>query len=278
MYTTIIHHAPLSPEQRQRIEQLIAGSWEQGNGHCRVRHAQPIAADKLEHLSAELGIDISALPAGFRGAEVKLLITDMDSTFINIECIDEIADFADLKPQVKAITDAAMRGEIDFETSLTRRVALLKGLSCDVLGQVYNERLQLNPGAEIMLACLKQRGVKIALVSGGFTFFTERLKQRCELDYTRANVLDQQGDTLNGSVKGGIFGAQGKADFLQQLMQEHGWQPNQVIAMGDGANDLLMMQLAGLSIAYHAKPKVRAQASIEFNHRGLDAVCHLLDA
>lgn len=276
-FKTIIHHEYLSAAQREQINSVLPGRCEQRNGHWVVQHSAAADADKLEHLSLALGMDISALPADFAAADVRLLITDMDSTFINIECIDEIADFAGVKPQVKAITDAAMRGELNFEASLTRRVALLRGLPVDVLERVYNERLRLNPGAEAMLACLRRRGIKIALVSGGFTFFTERLRQRCDLDFTLANVLAREGEHLAGSVQGSIVGAEAKAAFLQQLLAEHGWQPRQVIAMGDGANDLLMLRAAGLSIAYHAKPAVRAQADVEFNRSGLDAVCHLLD-
>ncbi len=277
MYKTVIHQESLNATQRARIGAVIDGSYAAGNGCTVISHEQRVAADRVEHLAAELGMDISCLPAGFQGSEVRLLITDMDSTFINIECIDEIADFAGVKPQVKAITDAAMRGELDFEGSLTRRVALLKGLSGSVLDRVYRERLQLNPGAERMLACLKRRDIKIALVSGGFTFFTERLKARCDLDFTISNVLETDGDVLTGRVQGSIVGAQTKADFLGQLMREHGWEARQVIAMGDGANDLPMLRSAGLSIAYHAKPKVRAQAHVALNHGGLEAVCHLLD-
>jgi phosphoserine phosphatase len=201
----------------------------------------------------------------------------MDSTLINIECIDEIADFIGVKPQVAAITAAAMRGEIDFETSLTRRVALLEGLDAHALEHVYHERLRLNPGAESLLAGLRTREIHFALVSGGFTFFTQRLKERLQIDSTLANELEIVAGRLTGRVLGTIVGAQGKAGFLTRLCKELGITPEQAIAVGDGANDLQMMQAAGLSVAYHAKPAVQAQAAIALNASGLDAILALLD-
>ena len=200
----------------------------------------------------------------------------MDSTLISIECVDEIADFINAKPQVSAITEAAMRGEIDFETYLRQRVALLKGLEVSVLEQVFEQRLSLNPGAKTMLEGLQHKGIKTALVSGVFTFFTERLQQQLGLDYTFANVLAEQNGKLTGEVEGDICGAQAKADFLLQQCQRLGISPSQTIAMGDGANDLVMMKEAGLSIAYHAKPAVQAQAMTHLNHCGLEGVLGLL--
>lgn len=220
--------------------------------------------------------DINVLPADFEPPEAHLLVMDMDSTLINIECVDEIADFLQLKAEVSAITESAMRGEIDFETSLRERVALLEGLDVSALEKVYEQRLQLNPGAEIMLSGLKKRGIKTALVSGGFTFFTERLQQRLGLDYCQANVLGEANGKLTGEVVGDICGAQAKADFLLARCKELAISPKQTIAMGDGANDLLMMREAGLSIAYHAKPTVQAEAATALNYCGLEGVLGLL--
>jgi phosphoserine phosphatase len=168
-----------------------------------------------------------------------------------------------------------MRGEIDFAESLRRRVALLEGLDENALQRVYDERLQLNPGAELMLAKLKAHGIKTLLVSGGFLFFTERLKPRLGLDYTHANTLEIVDGKLTGRVLGKILDAQGKADWLVKIREELGLKPGQVIAMGDGANDLKMMAQAGISIAYHAKPVVREQASYALNFAGLDGLVHL---
>lgn len=276
MHTTIIHTGQLNAHDTDVITRLIPGNLEAGAGFHRLHHARPVNAEITAQLRAQLKYDINPLPPGFDPAQIRLLITDMDSTLINIECIDEIADFAGLKPQVSAITAAAMRGELNFEQSLTQRVRLLAGLDISVLQRVYDERLKPNPGAQAMLDGLKQRGIKTALVSGGFTFFTTRLQQRLGLDFARANVLEMNATQLSGRVTGAIIGAQAKAEFLSELCAQLHIAPAQTLAMGDGANDLNMMQLAGLSIAYHAKPKVQAQAAAVINHGTLAAVCHLL--
>ena len=221
-------------------------------------------------------IDFGFVPAAQKLSDFGLLVMDMDSTLINIECIDEIADMQGLKPQVAEITEAAMRGELDFAESLRRRVALLKGLDESALQRVYDERLQLNPGAEKMLAELKQYGIKTLLVSGGFVFFTERLKARLGLNFAYANTLEIEHGKLTGRVLGDIVDAQAKANFLIQTRDALGLPASQVIAMGDGANDLKMMTAAYFGIAYHAKPVVRAQASYALNFVGLDGLCHLL--
>lgn len=222
-------------------------------------------------------IDYGFVPAGRHLSDFGLVVMDMDSTLISIECIDEIADMQGLKPEVAAITEEAMRGEIDFAESLRRRVALLKGLDEGALQRVYDERLQLNPGAEFMLTELKKHGIKTLLVSGGFLFFTERLKPRLGLDHTHANTLEIVDGKLTGRVLGKILDAEGKAQWLVKMRDELGLKPEQVIAMGDGANDLKMMAQAGISIAYHAKPVVREQASYALNFVGLDGLIKLLN-
>ena len=221
-------------------------------------------------------LDYGLVPRGRSLKDFGLVVMDMDSTLIAIECIDEIADMHGLKPQVAAITEAAMRGEIDFAESLRRRVILLEGLDEHALQRVYDERLQLNPGAEAMLARLKEHGIKTLLVSGGFMFFTERLKEKLQLDFAHANTLEIMDGKLTGRVLGKIFDAQGKADWLVKIREELELRPEQVIAMGDGANDLKMMARAGISIAYHAKPVVREQASYVLNFVGLDGLVNLL--
>ena len=191
-------------------------------------------------------------------ADFGLVAMDMDSTLITIECIDEIADFCGLKAEVAAITEASMRGEIkDFNESLTRRVALLKGLDAGALERVYEERLRLSPGAERMLEGARAAGLKTLLVSGGFTFFTERLKTRLGLDYTRANTLEIVDGKLTGKVVGDIVNADEKARTLIDTCEKIGIEPKRAIAMGDGSNDLKMMAEAGLSVAFRAKPVVR---------------------
>lgn len=209
-------------------------------------------------------------------SEFKLVAMDMDSTLITIECIDEIADMQGLKPQVAAITEAAMRGELDFAASLKQRVALLEGLDASALQRVYDERLKLSLGAEKMLAAVQAAGLKTLLVSGGFTFFTQRLKERLGLDYTHANELEIVDGKLTGKVIGGIVDAEEKQRTVERVCAEMGIAPSQAIVMGDGANDLKMMGIAGLSVAFRAKPVVRSQADVALNFVGLDGLLNIL--
>ncbi|MFJ7566525.1 phosphoserine phosphatase SerB [Herminiimonas sp. NPDC097707] len=211
-------------------------------------------------------------------SDFKLLVMDMDSTLITIECIDEIADMQGLKPQVAEITEAAMRGEIEFKESLTRRVALLKGLDAGALQRVYDERLALSPGAEKMLAAIQVAGMKTLLVSGGFTFFTDRMKQRLQLDYTHSNELEIVDGKLSGRVMGGIVDGAEKKATVERVCKELDIAPRQTIVMGDGANDLRMMGIAGLSVAFRAKPVVRAQADVALNFVGLDGILQLFSS
>ena len=271
----IFHKDVLSREELDLISRTFAVDVEHKDRFYSLQTPQLI---DLAPLREQLKCDVSRLSEEFVGQAVRLLVTDMDSTLISIECIDEIADMLGIKPQVSAITEAAMRGELNFEESLTQRVSLLKGLPVEKLQRVYDERLSLNPGAEELIAYLKQSNIKIALVSGGFTFFTDKLKQRLGLDYTLANTLDIKEGCLTGQVSGDIVGAQSKADLLSELSTQLQLQPHQVIAMGDGANDLLMMDIAGLSVAYHAKPTVQAQTDIQINVGGLETVIDLLKA
>ena len=259
------------------IASQLHGSVISNRTYAMVECPSSIDPQQLRTLRQSAQIDINLLPSSFQSERTALLVTDMDSTLINIECIDEIADFAGLKPQVAAITESAMRGELNFEASLTRRVALLQGLPVETLERVYQERLKLNLGAEKMMAGLKRRGIKVALVSGGFTYFTDRLKLRLGLDYTQANTLEVIDGKLSGRVVGTILGAEGKAEFLTRLCTQLGIEKTQAVAMGDGANDLKMMALAGLSIAYHAKPAVQDQAHTALNYCGLEGVLGLLD-
>jgi phosphoserine phosphatase len=220
-------------------------------------------------------VDCAFIETPRRLADFRLAVFDMDSTMITIECIDEIADMLSIKPQVATITESAMRGEIAFPESLRRRVALLKGLDTTALQRVYDERLQLSPGAETMLAGLKAAGLKVLLVSGGFTFFTERLKARLGLDYAASNTLGIENGRLTGEVVGPIVDAEAKAAKLIETCTLLGCKPEEAIAVGDGANDLKMMAVAGVSVAYRAKPVVRAQAMYGISHNGLDALLEL---
>ena len=215
--------------------------------------------------------------------DFKLIAFDMDATLINIECVDEIADAAGRKAEVAAITEAAMRGEItDYKESLRQRVALLKGVTVAHMQQVYDQRLQLNPGAAELVAACQAAGLKTLLVSGGFTFFTDRIRDRLGLDFTRSNVLDVQDGVLTGRMVdqpwGDICDGAEKRRMLLETCAQLGIEPRQAIAMGDGANDLPMMGAAGLSVAYHAKPAVRAQAMVAIDSGGLDRLLEVVQA
>jgi phosphoserine phosphatase len=236
----------------------------------------PALKAEVEAAAEVAQVDASFVDAGLTLADFKLVAMDMDSTLITIECIDEIADMQGLKPQVSAITEAAMRGELDFSESLKRRVALLEGLPVEALERVYEERLQLSMGAQAMLDGVQAAGLKTLLVSGGFTFFTERLQARLKLDYAHANLLEAADGKLTGRVIGGIVDAGEKMRTVQRVCAELGIAPQQAIVMGDGANDLQMMGIAGLSVAFRAKPVVRAQASVALNFSGLDGLLAVL--
>ncbi|MFZ5568652.1 MAG: phosphoserine phosphatase SerB [Pseudomonadota bacterium] len=227
------------------------------------------------------GLVLQGITPPLRLNDYKLIAFDMDSTLINIECVDEIADAVGRKAEVAAITEAAMRGEItDFKDSLRRRVALLKGVTTADLEAVKRERLRLNPGAAELVAACKQAGMKVLLVSGGFTFFADHVQQLLGIDYTRSNVLEIVDGVLTGRMVdqpwGDICDGAEKQRTLLQTCGQLGISPQQAIAMGDGANDLPMMGSAGLSVAYHAKPKVREQARVAINSGGLDRLLEIL--
>ena len=226
------------------------------------------------------GLVIQGLTPPLSLSNFKLIAFDMDSTLINIECVDEIADAAGRKAEVAAITEAAMRGEIaDYKESLRQRVTLLKGVTVAHMAQVLNERLQLNPGAAELVAACKKAGMKVLLVSGGFTYFTDHVRDRLGIDYTRSNVLEVENGLLTGRMVdqpwGDICDGEEKRKMLLETCTQLGISPRQAIAMGDGANDLPMMGEAGLSVAYHAKPKVREQAMVAINSGGLDRLLSL---
>lgn len=253
----------------QGIQVLDAG------GQQGYRLTRMSARGGVPEACALAGYDCAVVGPELRRDRVRVVAMDMDSTLITIECIDEIADLLDIKPQVAAITASAMRGELDFPASLIQRVALLAGLPLTDLDRIYEERLRLSPGAARMLAGFKAAGAKTLLVSGGFTFFTERLRARLGLDETLANVLEIEDGKLTGRVQGNIVDARRKADALQSMRARHAADGGLVVAIGDGANDIPMLARADVSIAYHAKPVVRAQATYAIDYCGLDAVLNL---
>ena len=222
-----------------------------------------------------MGVDVNWLASDAFLAETKLAVFDMDSTLIQHEVIDELAIEAGKGVEVAAVTEKAMRGEIDFDTSLQYRVKVLEGLPDTVLAKV-TERLQLTPGAQTLIATLKSRGVTTAILSGGFTWFAESVKRRLGLDFYHANKLDVVDGALTGKVIPPIVNAERKRDLLQEIAADLGLERSQTIAVGDGANDLLMLDAAGLGIAYHAKPKVQEQAALRINTQTLEGVLYLL--
>ncbi|MDR1854436.1 MAG: phosphoserine phosphatase SerB [Azoarcus sp.] len=243
----------------------------------RLREAACGNEPLIAAFCAKAELDWAWVPDGLRLTDFGLFVTDMDSTLINIECIDEIADMAGLKPQVAAITASAMRGEIDFRTSLTRRVALLQGLPEQALVKVHAKRLRLNPGAEALMARLKAVGMTTALVSGGFTYFTDHLKRELGFDYAWANELEIADGCLTGRVVGAIVDGQAKADHLTATRDALGLAASEVLCCGDGANDVPMFRAAGFAVAYEAKPALREVADCCLDRVGLDGIARLFE-
>ena len=229
-------------------------------------------------LAEAAGLDFGYVPRERRLSDFRLLVMDMDSTLITIETIDELADLVGLKKEVAAITEAAMRGEIEYNESLRRRVAVLKGLGEDALARVYEERVKLTPGADKLIAAAQTAGIKTLLVSGGFTYVTDRLQTRLQLDYARSNCLELVDGKLTGEVVGEIVNAAGKREALLEIAGELGIEREQIVGIGDGANDLKFMSECGVSIAYHAKPIVRGQTTYALNNVDLSGVLPLFNA
>jgi phosphoserine phosphatase len=241
-------------------------------------HGVAIDGARVGLLADALRVDAEIVPPGLRLRDFRLAAFDMDSTLITIECVDEIADYVGRKAEVAAITEAAMRGEIaDYDESLRRRVALLAGLPETTLERVWAERVRLSPGADVLVDALKAAGLRLLLVSGGFTFFTERLKARLGLDFAHSNLLEVADGRLTGRLLGPIVNADAKRRIVEQTCVREGCTPAQAIVVGDGANDLKMMSIAGLSVAFHAKPIVRDETTHAVNHCGLDAILNFFE-
>lgn len=262
------------------IHRLIGGSTQfmQVGEFSYYLPTQTHDVEVVKAFCAEQKIDCALVPDNQRLSHFGLCVMDMDSTLISIECIDEIADLMGLKAQISAITESAMRGELDFAASLKQRVALLKGLPESALQRVIDERLKLNPGAHEWIAACKVNNIKTMVVSGGFTFFANHVQQLLGLDYAVSNTLEILNGELTGKILGDIVDAERKAQELTNLRDKLGLKPDQTIAIGDGANDLKMMEVATVGVAYHAKPVVQAQATYALNFNGLDAIAGLFTA
>ena len=271
----IIQGADIETADLKQLAKLSGASAIEQIDSCafRLRGGRP--ADGIEAHAESRRLDFAFVPEERRLADFRLLVMDMDSTLITIETVDELADMVGLKDEVATITAQAMRGEIEYDESLRRRVGLLKGLEERALQRVYDERLKLTPGAEILLERTQSLGIRTLLVSGGFTFVTDRLKTRLNLDQCHSNLLEITDGRLTGQVIGAIVNADGKRDALLKMRDDMKITREQIIGIGDGANDLKFLAESGVGVAFHAKPIVRKQTTHAINFVGLDGVLHL---
>ncbi len=272
MHSLIIHNNQLTLSQD--IANIFGAKALKHNTHYRATIVKKNI--DLMPLRNKFKTDINYLPFNFKAKNFKLFMSDMDSTLINIECIDEIADFAGIKEQVSQITEQAMNGTIDFNMSLKKRVALLKGVNVAVLDEIYNKRLKINTGGKKLINFLHKNSIITALVSGGFDFFSRKITNNLSLNHHLSNTLVIKDSKLTGTLVGNIINAQAKADFMLKLCKKYNITTQQVISCGDGANDLQMMQISGLSVAYHAKNSVNDKADIIIKFGGLDTIIDLL--
>jgi phosphoserine phosphatase len=278
MSRLVVQHPDLSDAAVQAFADAVGRPPSLRRAGVAAWPAVAIDAALLARLAVSQRVDAEIVPAALALSDFRLAAFDMDSTLITIECVDEIADYAGRKAEVAAITEAAMRGEIaDYDESLRRRVALLAGLPETVLERVYEERLRLSPGADRLVSALRSAGLRTLLVSGGFTFFTERVRARLGIDEARANRLEVVGGTLTGRLLGEIVNADVKRRTVERTCAAIGCSTSQAIVVGDGANDLEMMSVAGMSIAYRAKPVVRSETTHAIDYCGLDAILNFFD-
>ncbi len=278
MSTLIVQHPTLSESAVQAFARLAQHPPDLRGPSLAVWRRVVISGEQLDGAAQNQQVDAEIVASDLQLRSFRLAAFDMDSTLITIECVDEIADFAGRKAEVAAITEAAMRGDIiDYDESLRRRVALLAGLPVSVLQRVWDERVRLSPGAEALVRRMKSTGLQLLLVSGGFSFFTERLAARLGIEHVESNQLDIADGKLTGRLSGPIVNAQAKRLALERTATRIACPLSQTIAIGDGANDLQMMSVAGLSVAYRAKPLVRNETTHAINHCGLDSLLRLFE-
>ena len=270
--TLIVHDQNI--ETAKKVALNINGELEARKSHYRVHTKSNF---EIENLRSHHSVDLNIFDQGFDYDNIKLMVSDMDSTLISIETIDEVARQVGLSNEVSFITEEAMQGQLDFSESFKKRLSILKGVGTESFNEVYKNKMELNPGASELVKFLKSINIKTALVSGGLNFFAEKVSDVLGIDTYRANDVEIKNEALTGKVLGAVVDAKAKANYIEELCNYYGLSPKQVIAIGDGANDLEMMKLAGLSVAYHGKPILKKSCNIQINFGGLDSLIDFFD-
>ena len=270
--TLIVHDHNI--ETAKKVALNINGELEARKSHYRVHTKSNF---EIENLRSHHSVDLNIFDQGFDYDNIKLMVSDMDSTLISIETIDEVARQVGLSNEVSYITEEAMQGQLDFSESFKKRLSILKGVGTESFNEVYKNKMELNPGASELVKFLKSINIKTALVSGGINFFAEKVSDVLGIDTYRANDVEIKNEALTGKVIGAVVDAKAKANYIEELCNYYGLSPKQVIAIGDGANDLEMMKVAGLSVAYHGKPILKKSCNIQINFGGLDSLIDFFD-
>ena len=270
--TLIVHDHNI--KTAKKVALIINGELEARKSHFRVHTKSNF---EIEILRSHHSVDLNIFDQGFDYDNIKLMVSDMDSTLISIETIDEVARHVGLSNEVSFITEKAMQGQLDFSESFKKRLSILKGVGTESFIEVYKNKMELNPGASELVKFLKSINIKTALVSGGLNFFAEKVSDVLGIDTYRANDVEIKNEALTGKVLGSVVDAKAKANYIEELCNYYGLSSKQVIAIGDGANDLEMMKLAGLSVAYHSKPILKKSCNIQINFGGLDSLIDFFD-
>jgi phosphoserine phosphatase len=270
--TLIVHEHNI--ETAKKVALNINGELEARKSHYRVHTKSNF---EIENLRSHHSVDLNIFDQGFDYDNIKLMVSDMDSTLISIETIDEVARQVGLSNEVSFITEEAMQGQLDFSESFKKRLSILKGVGTESFNEVYKNKMELNPGASELVKFLKSIKIKTALVSGGVNFFAEKVTDVLGIDTYRANDVEIKNEALTGKVLGAVIDAKAKANYIEELCNYYELSPKQVIAIGDGANDLEMMKVAGLSVAYHGKPILKKSCNIQINFGGLDSLIDFFD-